>query len=121
MSDAPTLSQWQSWLDAWNRHDLEAIMRHYADDVVFTSRAVLELGGAADGIVRGKAALRELFARGLRADPELRFSPLHAFQGVGEHALHYLGFRRRHVIELHQLNDARQIAIARAYHGAPAQ
>jgi hypothetical protein len=41
--------QWQSWIDAWNRHDLEAIMTHYADDVLFTSRAAVELGGDLDG------------------------------------------------------------------------
>lgn len=109
--------QWQSWLDAWNRHDLDAIMTHYADDVQFSSKAVVELGGDLDGTIRGKTALRELFARGLRADPSLHFSPIHAFLGVDEHALHYVGFRRRHVVEIHRLNAVQQIIAARAYHG----
>jgi ketosteroid isomerase-like protein len=25
------------WLDAWNGHDIEAILSHYADDIVFLS------------------------------------------------------------------------------------
>lgn len=115
--DGDDWPQWRSWLDAWNRHDLDAIMTHYAGDVVFASRAVLELGGNSDGTIRGKDALREIFARGLRADPTLHFSPIHAFNGVDEHALHYVGFRRRHVIEIHRLNAAQQIVAARAYHG----
>jgi hypothetical protein len=109
--------QWQSWIDAWNRHDLDAIMTHYADDVLFASRVVVELGGDLDGTIRGKTALRELFARGLHADPSLHFSPIHSFHGVADHALHYIGFRRRHVIEIHRLNAVQQIIEARAYHG----
>ncbi len=27
----------QEWLNAWNSHDLEAIMAHYAEDVIFYS------------------------------------------------------------------------------------
>lgn len=108
---------WQSWLDAWNRHDLDAIMEHYADGVTFTSRVAVELGLAPSGSIIGKTALRHLFATGLAADPELRFVPLHAFVGVGEHALHYTGFRRRAVIEIHALDAQGKIITARAYHG----
>lgn len=109
---------WRSWLDAWNLHDLDAIMTHYADEITFSSRAVSELGFDVSGIVRGKTTLRELFARGLRADPELRFAPLHAFDGVDEHALCYLGFRRRQVIEIHRMDAHQKIIAARAYHGS---
>lgn len=111
------LTAWQSWLDAWNRHDLGAILEHYAEDVTFTSRAVVELGIDRSGSITGKAALRHVFAVGLQADPELRFVPLQAFAGVGEHALHYIGFRRRSVIEIHAMDARGKIYIARAYHG----
>lgn len=110
-------SGWQSWLDAWNRHDLEAIMDHYAEEVEFVSKAVIELGMNRTGSIVGKAALREVFAAGLKVDPELRFVPLHAFVGAREHALYYMGFRRRHVIEVHELNAQGKIITARAYHG----
>ena len=26
----------QQWLSEWNAHDLDAVLRHFADDVVFT-------------------------------------------------------------------------------------
>lgn len=113
---AQDFATWQSWLDAWNRRDLEAIMEHYADDVTFTSRVVIELGFDRSGSITGKTALRHVFATGLQADPELRFIPLHAFVGVGEHALHYIGFRRSAVIEIHAMDAQGQIVTARAYH-----
>jgi ketosteroid isomerase-like protein len=34
------------WFDAWNRHDLEAVLGHYADDVEFTSPFAVELAGS---------------------------------------------------------------------------
>jgi|GEM_PF-45418 len=71
-----------AWIDAWNRRDLEAILAHYADDVALCSPRVVERTGAADGWLRGKAALRAYFARGLEA-PGLRFERVEVTVGVG--------------------------------------
>ncbi len=70
------------WIDAWNRRDLEAILAHYADDVAVCSPRVAERLGAADGWLRGKAALRDYFARGLR-NAALRFELVDVALGVG--------------------------------------
>jgi len=60
------------WAEAWNRPDIEAILAHYADDVVFVSPRAEEIVGHAD--VRGKAALRTYWGEGLKRLPtELRF------------------------------------------------
>ncbi|HET7502228.1 MAG TPA: nuclear transport factor 2 family protein [Kofleriaceae bacterium] len=117
MTDVPGWGRWQSWIDAWNRHDLEAILDHYSDQVEFVSRAIIELGIDPAGAVVGKPALRRVFVAGLLADPELRFTPLHTFRGVGESALYYIGFRQQHVVEIHALDDRDKIIAARAYHG----
>jgi ketosteroid isomerase-like protein len=41
-----------AWVRAWNAHDVEAVLAHFADDVVFTSpvaaRVVPESGGVAN-------------------------------------------------------------------------
>jgi len=63
----------QEWLTAWNAHDLERILAHYADDVELSSPFVAKLTGRTEGVLRGKAALRDYFARGLQAYPTLRF------------------------------------------------
>jgi ketosteroid isomerase-like protein len=44
------------WLQAWNSHDLEAVLSHFSDDVVFSSPTAAQLGAGRDGVVYGKAA-----------------------------------------------------------------
>ena len=55
----------REWLTAWNAHDLERILAHYSEDVELTSPFVAKLTGRSEGVLRGKAALRDYFARGL--------------------------------------------------------
>ena len=54
------------WCDAWNRRDLDGIMRHYADDVRLCSPKVVARYGIPDGWIAGKGRLREYFAIGLQ-------------------------------------------------------
>ena len=46
------------WIAAWNSHDLDRILTHYADDVEVTSPLVETVLGPGKVTVRGKAALR---------------------------------------------------------------
>jgi ketosteroid isomerase-like protein len=69
------------WIGSWNAHDLEAILDHYADDVVFTSPFVPLLAGVPDGTLRGKQQLRDYFARCFERAPELHFSDCRMFAG----------------------------------------
>jgi len=85
----------QEWIDAWNSHDLERIMAHYADDVELVSPIVIELTGRSDGTVRGKAALRDYFARGLRAYPTLHFDFMRLYPGVRSCVVEYRSIRAR--------------------------
>jgi hypothetical protein len=71
----------QEWTDAWNSHDLERILAHYAEDVVLSSPVALQRFGG-DGTLRGKSALRDYFARGLAAYPDLRFDLIETLWGT---------------------------------------
>jgi hypothetical protein len=46
----------KDWSAAWNRRDVEAVLTHFHDDVVFTSPVAAELMPGSAGVVRGKAA-----------------------------------------------------------------
>jgi ketosteroid isomerase-like protein len=46
----------RSWVEAWNRRDLDAVLAHYADACAFTSPKALLVTGHAR--LEGKAALR---------------------------------------------------------------
>jgi ketosteroid isomerase-like protein len=68
----------REWIAAWNAHDLDRILSHHDEGVVFASALAVELAGAADAVVRGKPQLRAYFAGGLEAFPALRFEPIAA-------------------------------------------
>jgi len=72
----------QEWIAAWNAHDLERILAHYSDDVELSSPLVAKLTGRSEVTIRGKAALRDYFARGLQAYPNLRFDFIRLYPGV---------------------------------------
>jgi len=70
----PTAARFvQDWLEGWNARDLDRIMVHYGEAAVFQSPSVLALGAGGDGTVRGRAAIRELYRRGLERFQRLRF------------------------------------------------
>src|SRR5262245_9936800 len=78
------------WIEAWNSHDLEAIMSHYSQDVVLTSPVAARLLDEPSGTVKGHAALRAYFKRGLEAYPNLHFELLDVMQGLWSIVLCYL-------------------------------
>ena len=69
----------RAWIAAWNAHDLDRIMGHYHDDVVFTSPLIV---AASDRTARSAPALRSYFQGALARNPDLRFELLGAFAGV---------------------------------------
>lgn len=79
----------RDWLAAWNAHDLERILAHYAENIVFTSPFVQRLTGRPDGVLHGRRALRDYFARGLQAYPDLCFELIHLLPGVRSMVLEY--------------------------------
>jgi hypothetical protein len=79
----------EQWYAAWNAHDLEAVLEHYADDVEMTSPLVAGLAGREDGRIAGKAALGAYFAAALERYPDLRFEPIGLFVGIDSLVLHY--------------------------------
>jgi ketosteroid isomerase-like protein len=79
----------QAWIEAWNQHDLEAILSHYAEDIVFISPAAAKITGDASGRVAGKAALAAYWGEALRRIPDLRFTLRSVLVGVNSVAIRY--------------------------------
>lgn len=77
------------WVRAWNSHDLEAIMSHYGPEVVLTSPVAARIMNDSSGKVKGKAALRDYFKRGLEAYPNLSFELLDVMWGLSSVVLYY--------------------------------
>jgi predicted ester cyclase len=99
----------QDWVDAWNSHDLERILTHYDDEVLLVSPVALKLLSG-DGTVRGKAALREYFLRGIQAFPDLRFNLIDALWGVETIVVYYINnVRGTKTAEVMLMNPAGKI------------
>jgi hypothetical protein len=77
------------WLRAWNSHDLDAIMSHYASEIVLTSPVAARLLNDRSGAVTGELALRNYFMRGLEAYPSLAFELLDVMWGLSSVILYY--------------------------------
>ena len=78
------------WVLAWNSHDLDAVMSHYAPEVVLTSPAAAKLLSDPFGTVAGKEAVRNYFERGLEAYPNLTFELLDVMWGISSVVLYYV-------------------------------
>ena len=78
------------WVAAWNSHDLDEIMSHYAANIVLVSPVAVKLLHDASGTVRGKDALRIYFRRGLEAYPNLKFELLDVMWGISSVVLYYI-------------------------------
>lgn len=78
-----------SWYAAWNAHDLDAIMAHYAVGIEHSSPFIARYNQSAEPTLRGKDAVRAYFGRALAANPTLSFHPQRLALGVETVVLMY--------------------------------
>jgi hypothetical protein len=112
MSRLDFTSHAHEWIAAWNAHDLERILTHYAEDVELESPLLARLTGRSEVLVRGKPALREYFARGLNAFPALRFDLIRVYPGARSCVLEYRsinGFRSAETMEYNEHGKVRRV------------
>lgn len=77
------------WIRTWNARDVDAVLAHYADDVVFTSPTAARVVPDSGGVVRGKDALRSYWTRALAENPDLAFTLIGVYAGVETIVIHY--------------------------------
>jgi ketosteroid isomerase-like protein len=77
------------WIEAWNSHDLDEILDHYAEDVVLVSPVAAKILDDPLGTVNGKEALRDYFKKGLEVYPDLKFELIDVMWGLFSVVLHY--------------------------------
>ena len=83
----------REWVAAWNSHDLDAILRHYADDFTMTSPVIRGVAEEPSGVLVGKRAVAAYWAKALCANPRLHFELVDAFAGVDSVVICYRGHR----------------------------
>ena len=104
----------KDWEAAWNSHDLNRILSHYDDEVVFRSaKAVATVG---TGIIHGKTSLRDYWARALERQPDLRFQVTQVFEGHDMLVITYSNHAGRSAAETLLFDDAGLVIQASACH-----
>jgi predicted ester cyclase len=89
----------EEWVGAWNSHDLERILAHYAENVELTSPVVASLLNDPAGTIRGKDALRAYFRKGLDAYPNLTFTLIDVLSGISSVVLYYVNHKNTKTAE----------------------
>lgn len=77
------------WVTAWNRHDVDAVLTHFDDDVVFSSPVAARVIPDSNGVVHGKAALREYWCAALETVPDLHFEIVGVYRGESVLVINY--------------------------------
>lgn len=103
MNDAEFAARYYA---AWNARDLDAILALYADEIEFSSPYIAALGFAADGVLLGKAMLRDYFQKALDRAPDLKFVPESLCVGARGHTLIYRNHRGERAAEVHEMDEA---------------
>lgn len=93
------------WLEAWNKHNVDLIMKHYADSIEFCSPVVQKVLGDPKGIVQGIDNLRDYFSRQLNKFSTLHFQLLDVFTSPQSIVLYYKINRGLLCTEVMILND----------------
>jgi hypothetical protein len=96
----------EEWAAAWNRRDVEALLTHFGDDVVFTSPVAAEIVPGSTGVVHGKAALREYWRAALTVVPDLHFDVINVYGGVSALVINYRNQRGDLVCEVLEFDGA---------------
>lgn len=106
----------KDWIRAWNSHQIDAILSHYAENVEFTSPFVVRLLNNASGTIQGLANLRSYFLKGLESYPDLRFELIEVLEGVDSVTLYYHSVKNLMSAEVMVLNEKGKITKVLAHY-----
>jgi hypothetical protein len=108
----------QDWVQAWNSHDLDAILSHYAAEVILVSPVAAKILNDPAGQVVGRKALRAYFTRGLEAYPDLRFELVDVMWGLSSVVLYYVNQKGTKTGEFMEFDsDGKVIRVVANYSG----
>ncbi len=95
----------RGWLAAWNAHDVEAVLQHFTEDVVFSSPVATRVMSGSNGVIVGKDALRGYWTHALGLVPDLKFELVGVYTGVGSIVINYRNQRGGLVNEVLLFDD----------------
>ena len=112
----------EDWAQAWNRRDVESVLAHFRDDIIFASPTALAVTGSS--VVHGKDALREYWTKALARTGSIEFRVIRVLWDAAsrELAIIYLAAidgRSGTVSENLIFDVDGLVATAEVFHGVP--
>ncbi|QNA85542.1 nuclear transport factor 2 family protein [Sphingomonas sp. So64.6b] len=86
-----------SWIEAWNRRDLDDLIGLYGDGIHL--RSPFAKVYAEDGVIKGKEALRSYWGEVMRRIPELKLELVAVYTGHLALSFHYRDNNGRNCLE----------------------
>ena len=102
-----------TWIADWNAHDVEKILAHYAQDVIFHSPKVAIRTKGAKTFFTSREELRPYFNFAFEIRPKLQFTLVKVCQDERGMALIYHDETGAIATELMDLNEQGQVMFAR--------
>ena len=106
----------REWIEAWNSHNIQSIMAHYANDIDFVSPIAARLLDNTSGQIRNLHDLRSYFLKGLEAYPSLHFELYHVLEGVNSVTLVYKSVNDMIAAEYMEINKSGKVGKVRAHY-----
>ena len=97
------------WIDAWNDHDLDRLLRHFSGDFEAWAPAISLVTRDSAGILRGKAAVMASWNHARQLIPEVRFELISTLVGETSVTLYYKDVRGRLAAETFCFGPDRKI------------
>lgn len=104
------------WISAWNAHDLDRVLAHYADDIVLLSPHTLRFANSERVI--GIGALRSYWSAALATVPNLKFELDDVMVGQDCLTIVYRNERGQAVTETLEFSPEGLVARSYACYGA---
>tara|TARA_R110001592_G_scaffold363279_1_gene683034 strand:+ start:8359 stop:8706 length:348 start_codon:yes stop_codon:yes gene_type:complete len=90
----------KKWIEAWNSHNLDAILDHYSCDIEITTPMIKMAAGIESGSLKGKESVAAYWSKALVKLPDLQFELLEVTVGVDSVALYYKSVMNKRAIEV---------------------
>ena len=81
------------WIAAWNNHDLERVLSHYADDFEMQSPYIAQIAGFGTGKLIGKTVVRAYWMLALEKISGPNFELANVLTGVDSVSIYYRSVR----------------------------
>jgi hypothetical protein len=104
------------WIHDWNHRNINNIMDHYADDVMFYSPTVIRRWNKPEGKLEGKVSLEQHFKKGLEEMPDIHFEFHSILYGLNSIILFYKRETGILAADVVTFNKAGKVSEVRTYY-----